>query len=120
MSDDARLAAAQEKLVAALVAGGDAPDGFDARGTRATAAILLGKRRNAVRRAVPLIPRMLGVNFGARFDEFAKAKPLSVKQTPVGDAIAFLGWLRRKRVLPKELRYLSVRLRWKRILRKNS
>jgi hypothetical protein len=115
MSDDARLAAAQERFVAALVAGGEVPPGFDVRGTAATSAVLLGKRRHAVRRAVPRIPRVLGLEFAVRFDEFARATPLSAKQSPLGDAVAFLGWLKRNALLPRELRRLRIRLRWLRI-----
>ncbi len=118
MSDDEGLEAAQTAFVAALVAGEKLPRGFDERGSRATSAVLLGKRRNALRRAVPRIPQMLGVNFGARFDDFARGKPLSAKQTALGDAIAFLGWMRRNRVLPVELRFLAVELRWRRVLRR--
>jgi hypothetical protein len=118
VSKEAHLAAAQERFVSALVSGAELPPGFDERGSRAMSAILLGKRRNAVRRAVPRIPQRVGAEFVARFDEFARAKPLSKKQTPLGDAIAFLGWLRRNRALPAELRFLAMKLRWKRVVRR--
>lgn len=91
---------------------------YDARGAVATSAILLGKRRNAVRRAVPPIPRFLGAEFGALFDRFARAHPLRANRTALVDAIAFLGWLRRSGALPRELRFLSVKLRWRRMTRR--
>jgi hypothetical protein len=100
------------------VSGKELPPGFDAGGLRATSAILLGKRRHAVRRAVPRIPQLVGAEFVARFDEFARVKPLSKNQTPLGDAIAFLGWLRRKRALPSGLRFLELKLRWQRVMRR--
>lgn len=82
---------------------------------RETSAVLLSKRRHAVRRAVPRIPRVLGVEFVWRFDEFARVMPLSANQTPLGDAVAFLGWLRKNALLPRELRRLGIRLRWRRV-----
>jgi hypothetical protein len=118
VSDDSNLAKAQERFVSALVTGDELPPGFDVRGSRATSAILLGKRRHAVRRAVAPIPRFLGAEFGALFDRFATAHPIRGNGTAIVDAIAFLGWLRRNGVLPRELRYLTFKLRWRRISRR--
>jgi hypothetical protein len=118
VSDDKSLAATTDDLVTGLVAGNESAPRFDARGSQAMSRVLLGQRRNAVRRAVPPIPRQLGAEFGARFDEFARVKRLSRKQTAVSDAIAFLGWLRRNGALPTELRFLAVKLRWQRMLRR--
>jgi hypothetical protein len=113
--DDARLAAEQGRLISSLVAGDELPRGIDPRGARALSTILMGKRRKAMVNAAPEIPRALGAEFVARFAEFAPAVPLSENESGLGDAIAFLGWLRRNALLPAELRYTRVWLRWRRI-----
>ncbi|MEO8334797.1 MAG: hypothetical protein ABI664_07485 [bacterium] len=85
---------------------------------RSPSAILLGRRRNAVRRCVWRITSSLGVEFRTRFDEFAREKPLERHTTALSDAIAFLGWLRRNRILPTDLRFLAVKLRWRQLTRR--
>jgi hypothetical protein len=92
------LAAAQAELVAALVAGGPEPPGFDAERLRVQAASLIAKRRGGVARALamfaPEVLPELGPRFAAEFAAYAEGRP-----KPGGgsraDAQAFAAWLRR-------------------------
>lgn len=70
-----RLAAAQEALVAALVAGGPLPEGFDAARVRAAADALLGKRAGEVARAWPRMAAAYGREWRAEFGRWAEGRP---------------------------------------------
>jgi hypothetical protein len=91
------LAAAQAELVAALVAGGPKPPGFDAERLRIQAAGLVAKRRGGVARALaaiaPSVLTELGPRLAAEFAAYAEGRP-----KPSGgsraDAQAFVAWLR--------------------------
>jgi hypothetical protein len=69
------LAARQAALVAALVAGGELPAGFDH--TRASAArrALLVKRAGEVAKAWPLLAASLGADWPECFIAWAKSRP---------------------------------------------
>ncbi|GAA5072625.1 hypothetical protein HNP84_003791 [Thermocatellispora tengchongensis] len=97
MSDDertlrARLAAQQHDLLAALVAGGAHPPGFDENRLRIQAASLIAKRRGLVAKVAPDLVRKLDGRFAALFTEYARGRP----KPPGGsraDARAFAAWL---------------------------
>ncbi|WP_198946294.1 hypothetical protein [Pseudofrankia asymbiotica] len=69
----ARLAARQTDLLAALVAGGPPPAGFDHGGLDATRRSLLGKRRAGVARRWPALAAEAG--FAELFDAWAAGRP---------------------------------------------
>ena len=75
--DDARaaLARAQAELLTALVAGGEAPPGFDAERLRIQTAGLVAKRRGAAARLRPDLVMLLGGDFAAEFDAYARGRP---------------------------------------------
>ncbi|GAA2353771.1 hypothetical protein [Dactylosporangium salmoneum] len=72
MSD---LAARQEALVAALVAGAEVPEGFDVAAVRATRAALRRKRAGEVARAWPFLAASYGDAWPATFAEWAAGRP---------------------------------------------
>lgn len=69
------LAGAQAGLLAALVAGGEAPPGFDAERLRIQAASLISKRRGTVARLRPDLVAQLGGDFAREFEEYARGRP---------------------------------------------
>lgn len=69
------LAAAQEALVAALVAGGPLPEGFDAVRVDAAAAALLHKRAGEVARAWPWLAAAYGREWRTEFAGWAAGRP---------------------------------------------
>src|SRR5262249_44037118 len=71
----ARLAVQQEGLVAALVAGGDVPDGFDAVRVAAAARALRRKRAGEVARAWPMVAAAYGSGWTATFASWAADCP---------------------------------------------
>jgi hypothetical protein len=70
-----RLAAAQEGLLAALVAGGPAPPGFAADRVAATAEALLRKRVREVAAAWPALGHGLGPAYAKRAGEALRGRP---------------------------------------------
>ncbi|MGK5676637.1 hypothetical protein ACSNOB_27810 [Micromonospora sp. URMC 106] len=73
MSGD--LAARQAELVAALVAGGPLPPGFDPTALTAARAALLRKRAGDVARHWPLLAAGLGADWPATFARWAAGRP---------------------------------------------
>ncbi|MEU4833219.1 hypothetical protein [Streptosporangium sp. NPDC023615] len=69
------LAGAQTVLVAALVAGGRAPSGFDRERLRVQEASLIAKRRRTVARLRPDLVTALGDAFAAEFHAYARGRP---------------------------------------------
>lgn len=69
------LAAAQAALVAALVAGGPAPAGFDTARLDAAARALLRKRAGEVARAWPRLAAAYGPGWTAAFARWADGRP---------------------------------------------
>ncbi|GAA0378817.1 hypothetical protein GCM10009530_31800 [Microbispora corallina] len=92
--DDARasLAAGQAQLLAALVAGGPVPEGFDAERVRVQARSLVAKRSGSVARVAPALARRLGAEFGRLFAEYAATRPKPGEGSRA-DAAAFADWL---------------------------
>ena len=115
MPADTRLADEQAALVAALGDCQPSLPGFDATRLHAMSVLLRGKRRRAVARRYPTIVRALGERFAASFDEYAVAAALRSSHGPIDDAARFLEWLRARGQLPRELRFLALRL-WLRTL----
>ncbi|MFI6508615.1 hypothetical protein ACIBCT_13505 [Streptosporangium sp. NPDC050855] len=98
---DAReaLAGAQAALVAALVAGREAPAGFDRDRLRVQETSLIAKRRRTVARLRPDLVASLGDDFAAEFRAYARGRP----KPPGGshaDAHDFAGHLRAAGRLP--------------------
>lgn len=89
----AGLAQAQAALLRALVAGGPAPDGFDADLVRIQAAALLDKRQRAIRRADPFVARALGERHRDLFAQWARAHPPLSTSCVSSDATSFAVWL---------------------------
>ncbi|MGW4381947.1 hypothetical protein [Kitasatospora sp. NPDC004531] len=85
-----RLAARQEELLTALVAGGPAPAGFDPAQLRTQAEGLLAKRRETVGHLMPELPDLLGADFAPLFRRYAAGRPLTGGYR--ADARAFAEW----------------------------
>ncbi|MCD0483081.1 hypothetical protein LO771_11870 [Streptacidiphilus sp. ASG 303] len=85
-----RLAHRQAELLAALVAGGPLPDGFDAAQVRVQAAGLAAKRRDTVAKVAPELPVLLGGGFAPAFRRYAEGSALSGGYR--ADALAFARW----------------------------
>ncbi|MEU4534944.1 hypothetical protein AB0G15_08770 [Streptosporangium sp. NPDC023825] len=95
------LARAQEALMAALVAGQEAPRGFDRERLRIQETGLISKRRRTVARLRPDLAALLGDGFAGEFDAYARGRP----KPPGGshaDARDFADRLRAAGRLPEE------------------
>jgi hypothetical protein len=75
VSDRESLAAQQEALAAALVAGAAAPPGFDPRLLTVARRALLNKRAGEVARAWPGLSGAFGPQWTKRFRAWAEAQP---------------------------------------------
>ena len=69
------LARRQAELIAALVAGGSVPDGFDLARVRATEDALLRKRAGEVAKRWPTLRSGLGPQWSAVFAQWARGRP---------------------------------------------
>lgn len=86
-----RLARRQAELLAALVAGGPVPPGFDPDQVRAQSTGLAAKRRDTTAKVVPDLPRLLGVQYGPLFLAYARTHPQTDGYR--ADARAFAAWV---------------------------
>ena len=86
----AGLAERQSALLAALVAGGPLPAGFDPAQVRAQAVGLAAKRRDTVARVAPELTVLLGPAFGPLFLRYAQQHPQDGGYR--ADARAFARW----------------------------
>ncbi|MER7502015.1 hypothetical protein AB0L05_02065 [Nonomuraea pusilla] len=96
-----RLARAQARVVAALVAGAAPPEGFDGERLRVQAASLLAKRRSVVARLRPDAAAAAGPRLAEEFAAYAGAR----EAPPPGyraDADDFAAWLRARGLMPSE------------------
>ncbi|MBA9006640.1 hypothetical protein [Thermomonospora cellulosilytica] len=75
MTGREELAAAQEALVAALVAGGPVPPGFDPALVGAASRALLRKRAGEVARTWPALAASFGPRWAERFARWAEGRP---------------------------------------------
>ncbi|MFG1703900.1 hypothetical protein ACFLIM_11975 [Nonomuraea sp. M3C6] len=94
-----RLAEAQGRLVAALVAGAEPPEGFDPERIRAQASSLVAKRRSVVARLRPDAAAAAGRDLAAEFAAYARSR----SAPPPGyrtDADDFAAWLRERGRMP--------------------
>lgn len=110
----ARLARAQGRVVASLVAGAQAPEGFDEERLRAQAAGLVAKRRAVVARLRPDAAEAAGPRLVEEFAAYARARATP----PPGyraDADDFAAWIRGRGRLPERAGVLS---RWWAALRR--
>ncbi|TDU06018.1 hypothetical protein EDD99_4561 [Streptomyces sp. 846.5] len=105
----AALAAAQAALLSALVAGADAPPGFDADRLRVQSHALLAKRtRQAAAHHGWLTQALPAADYRAHFTAYAAAHPLRAGSGGShADATAFEGYLRERGLLPP-----AVKPRW--------
>ncbi|MBF8193078.1 hypothetical protein ITP53_46905, partial [Nonomuraea sp. K274] len=97
-----QLAEAQGRVVAALVAGADPPEGFDQERLRVQAASLIAKRRAVVARIRPDVAVAAGPDLASEFAAYARARTTP----PPGyraDADDFAAWLRGRGRLPGSL-----------------
>jgi hypothetical protein len=96
-----RLAEAQSELLAALLAGGPSPAGFDERLLRVETKSLLAKRRGIVAMLNPEVVDELGDRFRPLFDEYAIANPRTSGSRAREDAAGFAAWAQERGGLPK-------------------
>lgn len=86
-----RLARRQEELLAALVAGGPVPPGFDPVQVRVQSTGLAAKRRDTTAKVAPDLPRLLGDRYGPLFLDYARTHPQTGGYR--ADARAFAQWV---------------------------
>lgn len=98
-----RLMEQQTALLAALVAGGPTPPGFDPERVRVQARALAGKRRDSALRAVPELATSLGERWPREFFEWALVHPKPAEGGTRADVHAFATHLRQQNRLPSAL-----------------
>ena len=116
--DDQPLAKAQADLVASLTSRQTAPRDFDASRLTATATILVDKRRRAIAKRFPILPRLLGESFASRFDDYVRSAPTAGSTEE--DASQFMTALAKSGVMPRGLRSLRMRLRLRLLMRRRA
>ncbi|MFJ9695757.1 DUF692 domain-containing protein [Kitasatospora sp. NPDC101183] len=89
-ADRTDLARRQHALLAALLAAGPAPDGFDPAQVRAQSTGLAAKRRDTAAKVAPELPRLLGSAYGPLFLDYARTHPQTGGYR--ADARAFAEW----------------------------
>lgn len=104
-----RLRERQTALLAALVAGGPVPDGFDASALRVQARVLVVKRRATVAKVGQELPRLLGPGFDTLFLRYAREHPLTGGYHE--DARRFAEWARSAVTDPEKRQALADWLR---------
>ncbi|WP_020549423.1 hypothetical protein [Streptomyces scabrisporus] len=103
MSARERLARQQSELLAALVAGGPTPAGFDPQRIRAQARALAAKRRDSALRAVPELASALGPRWPGEFMTWALVHPKPADGGTRADVHAFAAHLWERGALPTAL-----------------
>ncbi|WP_340683222.1 hypothetical protein LCL61_32155 [Amycolatopsis coloradensis] len=96
-----RLASQQAELLKALLAGGDAPAGFDADRLRIEANVLRNKQSRLVTYLRPDLAEALGDRFAALFREYATSHPKTDAIRARAYADAFGAWLVDRGEVPK-------------------
>lgn len=104
--DDLRgvLGGAQAELLAALVAGARAPEGFDAGRLAVQARALAVKRGRIAAAHHPWLVDALGAGYGVAFAAYAGRNPLRAGGTGHEDAEGFEAYLRGRGELPRRPR----------------
>lgn len=95
------LARKQADLLAALVAGGPVPEGFDAERIRVQSVALAAKRREGVLRTLPVLATALGDRWPRAFMEWARTHPKPAVGGSRADAAAFAEHLKARGELPE-------------------
>ncbi|MFY1832005.1 hypothetical protein ACN47A_39260 [Myxococcus fulvus] len=103
MSARERQARAQAELVRALGVGDPVPQGFDESRVLAAAQSLMSKRRRGVERTWPRLASALGSDFAPRFEQWARANPMSVEPDSRAEGRRFAQALRDEGRLPGTL-----------------
>lgn len=103
MSARERLARQQGELLAALVAGGPTPAGFDPERVRTQARALAAKRRDSALRAVPELADALGPRWPGEFMTWALVHPKPAEGGSRADVHAFASHLCERDALPAAL-----------------
>ncbi|MFD6072038.1 MULTISPECIES: hypothetical protein [Amycolatopsis] len=106
-----RLAAQQAELLKALLAGGDAPAGFDADRLRIEANVLRNKQSRLAAYLRPDLAEALGDRFAALFREYATSHPKTDAIRARAYADAFGAWLVDRGEVPKPRGRFSTWLR---------
>jgi len=96
-----RLAGQQAELLKALLAGGDAPAGFDADRLRIEANVLRNKQSRLAAYLRPDLAEALGDRFAALFREYATSHPKTDAIRARAYADAFGAWLVERGEVPK-------------------
>lgn len=86
-----RLAGAQSALLAALVAGGPVPAGFDRDRLRVQSRALIAKRASVVAGIAPELPSVLGDRYRPAYFSYARDRPMTGGYRP--DAMHFVAHL---------------------------
>lgn len=118
MSARERLAAQQTALLAALVADGPTPPGFDPDRVRVQARALAAKRRDSALRALPELATALGPRWPGEFMAWALVHPKPAEGGTRADVHAFAAHLWERDALPKALAEVFVERkpsRWARL-----
>ncbi|NIH88216.1 hypothetical protein [Amycolatopsis granulosa] len=100
----AELAARQAALLRALLAGEQAPTGFDPGRVAAEIRALRAKRGSIVADLRPDLPQALGERFRPLFDAYAAATPRTDGIGYRQDAANFAAWLTERGELPRPRR----------------
>lgn len=96
-----RLAGRQAELLQALLAGGEAPAGFDAERLRIEANVLRNKQSRLVAYLRPDLAEALGDRFAALFGEYTTSHPKADTSRARAYADAFADWLAERGEVPK-------------------
>lgn len=87
--DRIAYAECQAQLLAALLHGGEPPEGFAVAQTAASGRSLRRKRGGLVARALPALALQLGDGFGERFDAYARETDMPAFGDPFEDGLLF-------------------------------
>lgn len=111
----ARLAARQAELVAALVDGAPAPEGFDEARLRHVAESLASKRSRSAARAWPRLAEELGERWRELFARHVEPTPACAEYAPLADGLALARALDATGELPRgaRLETMAVELRYR-------
>ncbi|WP_414937571.1 hypothetical protein [Amycolatopsis sp. cmx-11-51] len=96
-----RLAGQQAELLKALLAGGDAPAGFEADRLRIEANVLRNKQRRLAAFLRPDLAEALGDRFAALFREYSASHPKTDTIRARAYADEFGAWLVERGAIPK-------------------
>ena len=102
--DRVAYAERQAQLLAALLGGGEPPEGFAVAQAAASGRSLRRKRGGLVARALPALALDLGDAFDKRFDEHARTVDVPASGDPLEDGLLFARAVTRERLLGDDAR----------------